>query len=112
MGPQGCPLQFNLSERSSPRCPDRKTGCVASGCRRAHFAGDERHNRFPGGRKPREKVAPLRGSVIDRGGVGPLGDRGSPAVVGAPGLGRTSDLRRLSSVFADCGRPKVRDLPS
>ena len=59
MGPQGCPLQFNLSERPSPRRPDLTTGGAAGGRRRAHFAGDERHDRFSGGRKPREKVAPL-----------------------------------------------------
>ena len=48
----------------------------------AFFAGGSR-DRFGVGQKPRGKVAPLRGSVIARGGVGPAPDRGTPAAAGA-----------------------------
>ena len=60
MGPQGCPRQFNPSERRSSSRPDLRTGLAAGRRRRAHFAGDERHDRFFGGRKPGRKVAPAR----------------------------------------------------
>ena len=66
------------SARPDPRGPARRR---ARACR-VHFPRVERHDRFAGGLKPREKVIatrhprPARG-VIDLGGVGPPADRGT-----------------------------------
>ena len=86
MGPQSRPVEF------SPSCVRRRRlRILADRCgggralRRVPFPRVERHDRFAGGLKPREKVieavrashGALRHGVIALGGVGPPVDRGT-----------------------------------
>ena len=99
MGPHSRPGEFISWSARLRGCPDRKTGPALVACPRVHFPRGERHDRFAGRQKPRGKVAPSSGgSVIARGGVGRLVDRG----IHPPWRG--SRARRCRSTCKDCSQ--------